>query len=47
MQSEKMPTVIECISADYSRALKTVIVWLSDLGRNHKRNIREDSFAPS
>lgn len=47
VHSEKTPVVVEYISTDYSRTLKTVIMSLSDWGRNHKKNIREDSFAQS
>ena len=44
VHAEQTPVVVEYISTDYSRTLKTVIMSLSDWGRNHKRNIREDVF---
>ncbi|WP_302850485.1 hypothetical protein [Chryseobacterium sp. SSA4.19] len=36
--------VVEYISTDYSRTLKHVIMALSEWGRTHKKNIREDVF---
>lgn len=44
VHSEQTPVVVEYISTDYSRTLKTVIMSLSDWGRNHKKNIIEDVF---
>lgn len=44
VHAEQMPVVVEYISTDYSRTLKPVIMALSDWGRNHKKNIREDVF---
>lgn len=41
---EQTPVVVEYISTDYSKTLKTVIMSLSEWGRTHKRNIREDVF---
>lgn len=42
--AEQTPVVVEYISTDYSRTLKTVIMSLSEWGRRHKNNIREDVF---
>jgi len=44
VHAEQMPVVVEYISTDYSRTLKPVIMALSDWGRNHKNNIRQDVF---
>ncbi len=44
VHAEQMPVVVEYISTDYSRTLKPVIMALSDWGKKHKRNIREDVF---
>ncbi len=44
VHAEQTPVVVEYISTDYSRTLKPVIMSLSDWGRKHKRNIREDVF---
>ncbi len=44
VHSEQTPVVVEYISTDYSRTLKTVIMSLSEWGMNHKNNIREDVF---
>ena len=44
VHSEQTPVVVEYISTDYSRTLKTVIMALSDWGRTHKNNIKQDLF---
>ncbi|WP_288244478.1 helix-turn-helix domain-containing protein [uncultured Chryseobacterium sp.] len=44
VHAEQMPVVVEYISTDYSRTLKPVIMALSEWGRKHKKNIREDLF---
>ncbi|SMP19149.1 winged helix-turn-helix transcriptional regulator [Chryseobacterium profundimaris] len=44
VHAEQMPVVVEYISTDYSRTLKPVIMALSNWGRNHKNNIRQDVF---
>lgn len=44
VHAEQTPVVVEYISTDYSRTLKPVIMALSEWGRKHKRNIREDVF---
>ena len=44
VHAEQIPVVVEYISTDYSKTLQTVIMSLSDWGRNHKKNIREDVF---
>ena len=44
VHSEQTPVVVEYISTDYSRTLKTVIKALSEWGRNHKYNVRKDIF---
>ncbi|SDG53700.1 winged helix-turn-helix transcriptional regulator [Epilithonimonas hungarica] len=44
VHSEQTPVVVEYISTDYSKTLKTVIMALSEWGRTHKNNIREDVF---
>lgn len=44
VHSEQTPVVVEYISTDYSRTLKSVIIALSKWGRTHKNNIREDVF---
>ncbi len=44
VHSEQTPVVVEYISTDYSKTLKNVIMSLSEWGKTHKRNIREDVF---
>ncbi|WP_346984033.1 helix-turn-helix domain-containing protein [Chryseobacterium sp. POE27] len=44
VHAEQTPVVVEYISTDYSRTLKSVIISLSEWGKTHKRNIREDAF---
>ena len=44
VHAEQTPVVVEYISTDYSKTLKSVIMSLSEWGRTHKRNIREDFF---
>ncbi|WP_428071561.1 winged helix-turn-helix transcriptional regulator [Chryseobacterium gambrini] len=44
VHAEQIPVVVEYISTDYSRTLKPVIMALSEWGRKHKKNIREDLF---
>ncbi|WP_449388523.1 winged helix-turn-helix transcriptional regulator [Chryseobacterium lineare] len=44
VHAEQTPVVVEYISTDYSRTLQPVIMALSDWGKTHKRNIREDAF---
>ncbi len=44
VHAEQMPIVVEYISTDYSSTLKPVIMALSEWGKTHKRNIREDAF---
>ncbi|WP_267405876.1 MULTISPECIES: helix-turn-helix domain-containing protein [unclassified Chryseobacterium] len=44
VHAEQTPVVVEYISTDYSRTLKPVIMSLSEWGKSHKRNIREDVF---
>lgn len=44
VHAEQTPVVVEYISTDYSRTLKPVIMALSEWGRKHKTNIREDVF---
>lgn len=44
VHSEQTPVIVEYISTDYSKTLKTVIMALSEWGRTHKNNIREDVF---
>lgn len=44
VHAEQTPVVVEYISTDYSRTLKNVIMSLSEWGKTHKRNIREDAF---
>lgn len=44
VHAEQTPVIVEYISTDYSKTLKTVIMSLSEWGRTHKRNIREDAF---
>ena len=44
VHAEQMPVVVEYISTDYSSTLKPVIMALSEWGKTHKRNIREDAF---
>jgi len=44
VHAEQTPVVVEYISTDYSKTLKPVIMALSEWGRMHKNNIREDVF---
>lgn len=44
VHAEQMPVIVEYISTDYSKTLKPVIIALSDWGKNHKNNIRQDVF---
>lgn len=44
VHAEQTPVVVEYISTDYSRTLKSVIMALSEWGRMHKANIRKDIF---
>ncbi|MCY0970594.1 winged helix-turn-helix transcriptional regulator [Chryseobacterium wangxinyae] len=44
VHSEQTPVVVEYISTDYSKTLKNVIMSLSEWGKTHKSNIREDVF---
>lgn len=44
VHAEQTPVVVEYISTDYSKTLKNVIMSLSEWGKTHKRNIREDVF---
>ena len=44
VHAEQTPVVVEYISTDYSRTLKNVIISLSEWGRSHKKNVREDVF---
>ncbi|UFH31075.1 helix-turn-helix transcriptional regulator [Chryseobacterium sp. C-71] len=44
VHGEQTPVVVEYISTDYSKTLKTVIMALSEWGREHKNNLREDIF---
>lgn len=44
VHSEHTPVVVEYISTDYSKTLKPVIMALSEWGREHKNNLREDIF---
>ncbi|MDR6158897.1 DNA-binding HxlR family transcriptional regulator [Chryseobacterium sp. SLBN-27] len=44
VHAEQTPIIVEYISTDYSRTLKPVIMALSEWGRKHKKNIREDLF---
>lgn len=44
VHSEQTPVVVEYISTDYSKTLKPVIMSLSEWGRTHKNNLREDIF---
>lgn len=44
VHAEQTPVIVEYISTDYSRTLKPVIMALSEWGRKHKKNIREDLF---
>ena len=44
VHSEQTPVVVEYISTDYSKTLKTVIMALSEWGRIHKKNLKEDVF---
>lgn len=44
VHAEQTPVIVEYISTDYSRTLKPVIMALSEWGKTHKRNIREDAF---
>jgi DNA-binding HxlR family transcriptional regulator len=45
VHAEQTPVIVEYISTDYSKTLKPVIMALSDWGKNHKNNIREDVFS--
>ncbi|MCS4225792.1 helix-turn-helix domain-containing protein [Sphingobacterium sp. BIGb0165] len=44
VHADQIPVVVEYISTDYSRTLKSVIIALSDWGKMHKRNIRTETF---
>lgn len=44
VHSEQTPVVVEYISTDYSKMLKPVIMALSEWGRTHKNNIKQDLF---
>ena len=44
VHSEQTPVIVEYISIDYSKTLKTVIMALSEWGRAHKNNIKQDLF---
>ena len=44
VHAEQTPVVVEYISTDYSKTLKTVIMSLSEWGRTHKNNIKQDLF---
>ena len=44
VHSEQTPVIVEYISTDYSKTLKTVIMALSEWGRAHKNNIKQDLF---
>lgn len=44
VHGEQTPVVVEYISTDYSKTLKTVIMALSEWGRTHKNNIKQDLF---
>lgn len=44
VHSEQTPVIVEYISTDYSKTLKTVIIALSEWGRAHKNNIKQDLF---
>lgn len=44
VHSEQTPVVVEYISTDYSKTLRTVITALSEWGRTHKNNIKQDLF---
>lgn len=44
VHAEQMPVIVEYVSTDYSKTLKNTITALSEWGRTHKRNIREDVF---
>ncbi|MCS3530885.1 helix-turn-helix domain-containing protein [Chryseobacterium sp. JUb7] len=44
VHAEQIPVIVEYISTDYSKTLKNVIMSLSEWGKTHKRNIREDAF---
>lgn len=44
VHSEQTPVMVEYISTDYSKTLKTVITALSEWGRTHKNNIKKDLF---
>lgn len=44
VHSEQTPVVVEYVSTDYSKTLRPVIMSLSEWGRSHKQNIREDVF---
>ena len=40
----QIPVIVEYISTDYSKTLKPVITALSEWGRIHKNNIKQDLF---
>ncbi|MDR6517227.1 winged helix-turn-helix transcriptional regulator [Chryseobacterium camelliae] len=44
VHSEQIPVVVEYVSTDYSKTLKSVIRSLSEWGKNHKQNIKADAF---
>lgn len=44
VHAEMTPIVVEYISTDYSKTLKPVIIALSEWGRAHKNNIKQDLF---
>lgn len=44
VHAEQIPVVVEYISTDYSKTLKTVIMSLAEWGKMHKNNIRKDVF---
>lgn len=44
VHSEQIPVVVEYISTDYSKTLKPVIMALSEWGKSHKNNIKQDMF---
>ncbi|KUJ50330.1 winged helix-turn-helix transcriptional regulator [Chryseobacterium sp. JAH] len=44
VHAEQTPVVVEYISTDYSKTLRDVIMALSDWGRTHKNNIKQDLF---
>jgi len=44
VHAEQIPVVVEYISTDYSKTLKTVIMSLAEWGKTHKNNIRKAVF---